>query len=43
MHDTDKVERGLMLLFSVLFFFLLPLPPGIVSADALESGGAFPA
>jgi len=34
-HDTDKVEGGLMVLFFDLVF-LLPPPPRNLSADAIE-------
>jgi len=34
MHDADKVERGLMVLFFSLVFSVVP-PPGNFSANAL--------
>jgi len=35
MHDTNKVEESLMVLFFGLVFFSLPLSPWKFSADAL--------
>jgi len=36
-HDTDIVDKGLIVLFSVFFFVVPSPPPGNFSAEALDS------